>query len=172
MARTNRARGPHLGIARAFNFICFDCGREEYRPTDALPEGWDKMRLGDRDKPFVRCPDCAETVEQEHFARHAATEPAHEGATAIPLTNGKPLWVGVDWAKDIAFKIPVPPSFSAFLERQADGRYLIALTPEAVLMRWLPLGFFLEPGQARTLAAELTGLADLADAPGTLGAGE
>jgi hypothetical protein len=170
MARTNRARGPHLGIARAFNFICFDCAREEHRPTDDLPEGWDKMWLGDRDKPFVRCPDCAETVEQEHYARHAATEPAHD--VAVANANGHPLWVGVDWAKDSAFKIPAPPSFSAFLERQADGRYLIALTPEAVLMRWLPLGFFLEPGQARTLAAELTSLADMADAPGTLGARE
>jgi hypothetical protein len=171
MARTNTARKAPDPLP-AFTFICFDCAREEQRPTDALPEGWDKMWLGDRDKPFVRCPDCAETVEQEHFARHAATEPAHEGTVDLALPNGKPLWVGLDLAKDYTLKTPAPASFSAFLERQADGRYLVTLTPDAVLMRWLPLGFFLEPGQARALAAELTHLADLADAPGTLGHGK
>jgi hypothetical protein len=171
MARTNTARKAPDPLP-VFNFICFDCPRVELRTTDDLPEGWDQMWLGDRDRPFVRCPDCAETVEQKHFARHAATAPVHEGTVDLAPLNGKPLWAAADFAKDCTFKVPVPASFSAFLERQADGRYLVSLTPEAVLMRWLPLGFFLEPAQARTLAGELTRLADLADAPGTMGGGK
>jgi hypothetical protein len=170
MARTNTARKAPDPLP-AFTFICFDCAREEHRPTDALPEGWDKMWLGDRNKPFVRCPDCAETVEQEHFARHAATAPVH---VSLDLSShpDRQIWSMTDVAGKVHIVAEQRNAFTAFLEKQMDGRYLVALTPEAALMRWLPLGFFLEPGQARALAAELTRLADLADAPGTLGHGK
>lgn len=59
-----------------------------------------------------------------------------------------------------------PPAFDVFLEKQEDGTYRIALAPEAVLMRWLPLGFFLTANEARRLADELITYAALAQQPG------
>lgn len=61
-----------------------------------------------------------------------------------------------------------PGPFSLHLQRQDDGQYLIAMTPETALMRLSPLEFFLSPEGARTLAWHLIRHADLADAPGTL----
>lgn len=154
---------PPTGRQRPITFICADCGLEEVRPTPALPKGWDLIPPRKRGgNPTIRCPDCAEMVEQAHFARHRATAPAHAGESG---NRDRVTWSQVQI-------LPDHPSFMTSLEKQADGRYLVALTPEGVLMRWMPLGFFLEPGQARTLAAELVKLADLADAPGTLGGGK
>lgn len=61
-----------------------------------------------------------------------------------------------------------PGPFSIHLQRQDDGQYLIAMTPETALMRLSPLEFFLSAEGARTLAWHLLRHADLADAPGTL----
>lgn len=58
-------------------------------------------------------------------------------------------------------------SFRLFLERQDSGEFQIAMTPENVLMRWLPLGFYMPPAQARDLAAQLTAYAALAEKPGS-----
>ena len=59
-------------------------------------------------------------------------------------------------------------SFTLFLEKQASGEFQIAMVPEDVLMRWLPLGFYLTPEQARALAAQLLAHADLAENPGAV----
>lgn len=61
---------------------------------------------------------------------------------------------------------PTTP-FRLFLEKQDSGEFLIAMTPENVLMRWLPLGFYLPPAQARDLAAQLNIYAALAEKPGS-----
>ncbi|WP_156495377.1 hypothetical protein [Croceicoccus estronivorus] len=58
--------------------------------------------------------------------------------------------------------------FMLFLEKQATGQFHIAMAPENVLMRWLPLGFYLTPAQARALAAQLTQYATLAEVPGSV----
>lgn len=57
--------------------------------------------------------------------------------------------------------------FAIYLERN-EGQYLVAMTPEAALMRLSPIGFFLSGEGARTTAWELLKYADLAEAPGTL----
>lgn len=59
-------------------------------------------------------------------------------------------------------------SFTLFLEKAECGAFHIALTPENVLMRWLPLAFYLTPTQARTLAAQLNTHAALAENPGAV----
>lgn len=58
--------------------------------------------------------------------------------------------------------------FAVFLEKQSTGEFQIAMTPEDVLMRWLPLGFYLTPAQARALSADLISYAALAENPGSV----
>ena len=99
---------------------------------------------------FLRCSDCLEAIEQRHFDAVAA---------------------GPDRVRPTAEDFIQPGAASAFqlvLERQGDGTYQIAMHPEAVLMRWLPHCFYLDPAIARATAAELTRYADLAENPGTL----
>ncbi|MCB5423932.1 hypothetical protein H0274_01565 [Altererythrobacter sp. CC-YST694] len=59
-------------------------------------------------------------------------------------------------------------AFALYLEKQPDGAFHIAMSPEQALMRWLPLGFFLTPAQAREMARELQNLAALAERPGSI----
>lgn len=61
-----------------------------------------------------------------------------------------------------------PRPFAMFLEKQPSGAFHIAMNPEEALMRWLPLGFFLTPTQAREMARELQNLAALAERPGSV----
>lgn len=59
-------------------------------------------------------------------------------------------------------------TFTLFLEKQEGGHFQIAMMPEDVLMRWLPLGFYLTPEQARALAVQLVAHATLAENPGAV----
>ncbi|WP_336981632.1 hypothetical protein [Altererythrobacter fulvus] len=61
-----------------------------------------------------------------------------------------------------------PQPFALYLEKQPCGAFHIAMNPEDALMRWLPLGFFLTPEQARQMAHELHNLAALAERPGSV----
>jgi len=138
-------------------FICADCGRQHNSPTDATPEGWDLLAMDCSGTPFLRCPDCSERIEQAHFARMAdfmATQPGSKAARDLAE-----LW-----------RATTPPAapFSIFLEKQDAGDYRVALMPEAVLMRWLPLGFFLTPAEARATARDLMHYATQAERPGKL----
>lgn len=144
--------------ATTFTFICGDCGRTEHRPTAHLPEGWDRFPLYGDNRDLVRCPDCNEAIEQTKFAelQHRLCD-YHErgGMTSIGIHPLKPA------------QPPGPRPFAIYLERN-EGQYLVAMTPEAALMRLSPLGFFLSAEGARTTAWELLKYADLAEAPGTL----
>ncbi|AUW59416.1 hypothetical protein C1T17_16310 [Sphingobium sp. SCG-1] len=134
----------------SYIFICGDCERQENRPLNIMPAGWDALELDCSGTPFLRCPDCMEAIEQRHFAAIAS---------------------GPDRVRPTAEDFISPPKSSAFqlfLERQNDGSYQIAMHPEAVLMRWLPHCFYLDPASARATAAELIRYADLAEHPGTL----
>ena len=138
-------------------FICTDCGRQHNSPDDATPEGWDLLAMDCSGTAFLRCPDCAERIEQAHFDRMADFMATQPGSKA---------------ARDLAdvWRATTPPAspFSIFLEKQDSGDYRVALTPEAVLMRWLPLGFFLTPAEARATARDLLHYAAQADRPGKL----
>lgn len=128
----------------AFSFICCDCGCTELRPTADLPEDWDLIAMDITSFPLARCPDCNEQIETDKIRE------LRETGAATPPT------------------VPPERSFSVFLEKQDCGQYRIAMAPEAVLMRWLPLGFFLTAAQAHALADELRTFAMLAEHPGEL----
>ncbi|MES1985034.1 MAG: hypothetical protein V4461_08765 [Pseudomonadota bacterium] len=140
--------------AITFSFICCDCGKTEQRPSIKVPEGWDVIEMDCSGQEFLRCPDCLEAIEQKHFE----SAPDRVRPTAEDF---------IQPGKTSAFQI--------FLERQNDGSYQIAMHPAAALMRWLPLGFFLDPASARATAAELTRYAELAEnkgkLPASMGAG-
>lgn len=152
----DRAKGHDL---TAYTFICGDCGRTEHRPIPTIPDGWDLIELDCSGAPFLRCPDCNEAIEQNKIAefwRNApklrkAARAGKEPPAAPPETQAVP---------------DAPRPFSVFLEKQDCGKYLIAMAPEKVLMRWHPLGFFLTPAEAHALADELRTFALLAARPG------
>lgn len=130
-----------------WTFICSDCQAEGHSPTRATPFGWDFVE-GENDQPAtIRCPDCAEMVEQQHFARHAATAPIH---------------IGLDTSS-------APDLGSICLLARTDDGYRVVILDHD--MERTVLGLQLPPAAARTLGEELIHLADLADMPGTL-AGE
>lgn len=142
---------------QTFTFICGDCGRTEHRPVPTIPEGWDHVPHADQ----IRCPDCNEAIEQNKTAdfwrnvrklRKAARAGKEPPA---PPPNPQPV-------------PDAPCPFTVFLEKQDCGKYLIAMAPEKVLMRWHPLGFFLSPAEAHALADELRTFAMLAARPGEL----
>lgn len=135
-------------------FICGDCGRAENRPDDQLPQGWDLIDMDCSGTPFVRCPDCNEAIEQRKFAEHLAARAAQ--SQVVPKGT------------KITVKPSGPRPFTVCLERQDDSSYRIAMMPEAVLMRWYPMGFFLTAAEARQLATELRTFAALAEATGTI----
>lgn len=134
--------------------ICCDCLKTEHRRDAKIPEGWDVVMMDCSGRESIRCPDCLEAIEQKHFesapdrVRPTAEDFIHTGKT---------------------------PAFQIFLERQNDSSYHIAMHPEAVLMRWLPHCFYLDPASARATAAELNRYADLAEnkgkLPASMGAG-
>ena len=157
-----------------FTFICADCGREHNSPTAETPQGWDLHSMDCSGARFLRCPDCAEKVEQAHFDRMADFMATHPGsaATAIGVDAGSPEGdkssVMARLADTWRATTPPPSPFSVFLEKQDGGDYRVALLPEAVLMRWLPLGFFLTPAEARATARDLMHYAAQAERPGAL----
>jgi len=161
--------------AQIFTFICGDCAREQNSATTSLPQGWDLIAMDCSGAQFVRCPDCAEKIEQAHFDRMADfmasnPQPATMGAVFSPTADT--VWIGYDPAESggdkYTLKAPTPSAFHIFLEKQDGGEYRVALMPEAVLMRWLPLGFFLTPAEARATARDLLHYAAQAERPGQL----
>lgn len=124
--------------ANVVTFVCCDCAREENSPRRTIPPGWDKVA-----PDAVRCPDCNTLIEAMHSQRARERRPT----TPFPHPNS---------------------GFHVNLERQNDGEYLIAIAPAHILMRWLPLGFFATPDEARALAADLRRYAALAENRGEL----
>lgn len=141
------APSPRQSFAPPHLFICNDCSREEHRPDTTLPDGWDLFDMDCTGAPFVRCPDCNERIEQDHFAQTAAA-PVPSALSPAPAR-----------------------AFSSYLERQATGHFAIALSPAGAPILRLPLRFLLTAEQARATASDLLAYAALADAPGTLPAG-
>ncbi len=136
---------PQIRVDRAsgtdrinYTFCCAECDRIESSPSPAIPDGWNLIQTPDTLQKLLRCPDCSATLERNEIAR--LQEKAEAAASA--------------------------PAFDLFLEKQADGSFQIAMSPHAALMRWLPLGFFLFPKQARALADQLRIYAALAEKPG------
>ena len=165
--------GTQNQSATVFTFICADCGRTEHRPNNMAPEGWDIVPedcsglIGG----FIRCPDCNEAIEQAKFAEL-------QGRVCDYHELGTQLRAGIDLSQNddmcvIGIHPPKPGlssgtrPFAIYLERH-EAKYLVAMTPEAALMRLSPLGFFISAEGARTTAWELLKYADLAEAPGTL----
>ena len=54
-----------------FTFICADCGTQHNSPTQDIPKGWALIAMDCSGAPFVRCPDCAASVEQAQHDRMA-----------------------------------------------------------------------------------------------------
>lgn len=52
-----------------FTFICADCGSQHNSPTQDIPKGWALIAMDCSGAPFVRCPDCAASVEQAQHDR-------------------------------------------------------------------------------------------------------
>lgn len=149
-------------------FICCDCQRQEHRPDDTPPAGWDVIH-GEDAPPVIRCPDCAEMVEQQHFALHEATKPSIVGVDVSSKPDMTACYLAVGEGSTFTLLLAKPRPFHTYLQRQHDGSYRIAMLPQSLN----PFRFMLDPADARALAAELIQFADLADHPGTLGsAGE
>ncbi|MGE4430898.1 MAG: hypothetical protein AB7E05_09200 [Sphingobium sp.] len=140
-------------------FICSSCARQHINQSFHLPDGWEKIYAPNFDLG-LHCPDCIEKVEQHVSAkireRRETLENAIRNVGAIGIHPTPP-------------RTPARPGpFSLHLQRQENGQYLIAMTPETALMRLSPLEFFLSAEGARTLAWQLLRHADLTEAPGTL----
>ena len=52
-----------------FIFICADCGTQHNSPTQDVPKGWALIAMDCSGAPFVRCPDCATSLEQAQHDR-------------------------------------------------------------------------------------------------------
>lgn len=153
-------------------FICCDCQRQEHRPDDTPPAGWDVIH-GEDAPPVIRCPDCAEMVERQHFALHEATKPSVMGVdvSSKPDMAAACFFQGTGHSFTLTLaKTPTP--FLTCLERQRDGSFRILMNPDEVACALNPLRFRLTAPEARAVAAELVRFADLADQPGTLGSGQ
>jgi hypothetical protein len=152
-------------------FICADCGQQHNSPVEAIPQGWDLLAMDCSGTPFVRCSDCVARVDQATFDRMADYMANHHGkaVTGLDSVNGPDMTAAAARiAETWRVTTPAASPFHTFLEKQESGEYRIALTPEAVLMRWLPLGFFLTPAEARATARELLHYAAQAERPGKL----
>ncbi len=152
-------------------YICADCGQQHNSPVEAIPQGWDLLAMDCSGTPFVRCPDCVARVNQATFDRMADYMANHHGKVVIGLdsaTGPDMTAVVARMAETWRVTAPAASPFHTFLEKQESGEYRIALMPEAVLMRWLPLGFFLTPAEARATARELLHYAAQAERPGQL----
>jgi hypothetical protein len=145
-----------------FIFICDNCGRHHNATTTAIPDGWDKVETPGIAETIIHCPDCLERVEQTKISE---LRTKLESSTFSGLTDSA-------WATKAAFANtlvkPLHNAFTVVLEKRDGGDYRIAMLPEAAMMRWLPLGFFLTPSEARATAKQLVKYAELAEAPGTL----
>ena len=109
---------------------------------------------------FVCC-DCARV-------QHTATPDMPMGWRLRSVTDEVPLCP--DCLPKIADSVSPqdnPRAFSLFLEKQESGNFLVSMQPEQALMRWLPLGFYLTPAEARATADQLLQYAALAERPGT-----
>lgn len=141
MSQTALARRAPVAETRTtFTFVCCDCRREENATSRALPPGWDKVT-----PRAIRCPDCKDMIERAYIAQSARAEPPRTAAATASQSG-----------------------FHINLERQDSGEYLVAIAPAQILMRWLPLGFFATPDEARALAADLRRYAALAENRGAL----
>ncbi|MDD3800095.1 MAG: hypothetical protein PHE36_13060 [Novosphingobium sp.] len=111
------------------------------------------------------CNDCGST-------HHGPSHRIPDGWDLQPGTHGKaPILRCPDCIErieqaEIAQRQAQP--FMLFLEKQDSGQFQIAMAPENVLMRYLPLGFYLTPAQARALAAQLITYAAMAENPGSV----
>lgn len=144
-------------------FICNDCFREENRNRPGLPDGWDRLiDCGGRET--VRCPDCNEAIEQK---KTAEINRRIIDAGIADIGGAKISMPAAD-AEKYRITPTKPCAFAVFLEKQICGDYRVAMMPEASLMRWLSLGFFLTADEADALAVELKDFAKLARSPGTL----
>lgn len=121
-------------------FICTSCGRSYNSLYCNVPDGWVANLTPDGLGHDLHCPDCnlSACIAASDLQSPDKSEPQ-----------------------------PTDP-FDLYLEKQDNGRFQIAMTPQAVLMRWYPLGFYLSPTQARAQAAELIRLAALAENPGSV----
>lgn len=144
-------------------FICNDCFREENRTKPHLPDGWDRL-IDCGGFETIRCPDCNEAIEQK---KTAEINRRIIDAGLVDISGDK---ISLPAAEAEKYRIaPTKPrAFAVFLEKQNGGDYRVAMMPEATLMRWLPLGFFLTADEADALAVELKDFAKLARHPGTL----
>ena len=144
---------PATGKDQAFYlFICNTCDRQHNSPSSALPEGWHKMAVPEFGETILQCPDCDESIEREK------SEKIRRVAKALAIFGIHP---------PLPRQPTTPNPFSMHLQRQQDGAYLIAITPETALMRLSPLEFFLSAEGARLFARDLLRHADLVAAPGT-----
>ena len=162
---------PQAAASQPRIFICADCGQQHNSPVEAIPQGWDLLAMDCSGTPFVRCPDCVARVNQATFDRMADYMANHHPATVVGIDsafNPDSTEQAARIAETWRVTTPAASPFHTFLEKQESGEYRIALTPEAVLMRWLPLGFFLTPAEARATARELLHYAAQAERPGKL----
>jgi hypothetical protein len=153
MTATNSMTGT-----QPYTFICGACCREENSPTDNMPGGWTVIAMDCSGAPYVRCPDCGDRLQRDFDARM-------DDFHGLP---GQGAAAAAHVEKMFRITAPKPPAFSVFLEKQDGGDFRVALLPEAVLMRWLPLGFFLTPAEARATARDLMHYAAQVERPGKL----
>lgn len=142
---------------------CSACGRTENSPYASIPEGWDFIPEKSDDRfgiltARLLCNDCLEEEERK------ATKRLHEKIAEKEAPGDRePACIAI---APPAPRLPEHPApFSIGEDRQADGTLRIAMTPETVLMRCNPLGFFLTAPEARALAAALRQAADKAERP-------
>ncbi len=141
------AYDPAQGRDVALYLYACECGRQHNSPDASVPAGWDVTYLPQLGETAVHCPDCLEAIEQKKSAELCDKIGIHPTEPRKPTT---------------------PAPFALHLQRQQEGGYLIAMTPETALMRLSPLEFYLSAEDARSFAWDLLRHADLIDAPGTL----
>lgn len=162
-------RGTTVAPQSTYSYLCSACGRIEHSPYTRIPEGWDIMPIVSLKSGIavnrLLCNDCLEQEEQKAIERLREKLAGKD----MPGTR-EPARVAIAPPEP---RLPASPApFSIGEDRQADGTVRIAMTPETVLMRCNPLGFFLTPPEARALASALRLAADKAERPPYLGGGE
>jgi|GEM_PF-5516790 len=152
--------GEPSGGETCFAAICGICERVEHLRNRRIPENWD-LTLDCGGREMLVCPDCNERHEQKKIADlQGRICDYHEQAASITMS--------ADLAEKYRIAIAEPKAFHIFAELQEAGDYRVAISPNAALMRWHPLGFFLTPTEARQTAKDLMTYADIAEKPGTL----
>lgn len=133
-----------------FSFTCGDCDRTEHSADEFPPMGWDVIEPATifGQAGMIRCPDCAEMVEQQHFARHTETAPDHAPAHRASQQSARP----------------------GCMLALADGGYRIIVSDAGV--NRTPIGMILTPMEAMALAHELARFVEMAIDPGRMVATE